>query len=109
MTIDAIRSVAIRCQPRIADALERFASSEPSSSARIDAEADVCAAMTGFAAAENCRAGQRFLIRTRSACSGLPGTRTKTCGMSWTPTAMRAAGTQARQSPNATRGKPPCA
>ena len=53
MRIDAIRSIAIRCQPRIADALDRLTSSEPSTSARIDAEADFRAAMAGFAAAGN--------------------------------------------------------
>ena len=57
MTIDAIRSVAIRCQPRIADALDRLTSSEPSTSARIDAEADFRAAMAGFAAAETVAPG----------------------------------------------------
>ena len=51
MRIDAIRSVAIRCQPRISDALHRFAGSEPSSSARIDAASDLDAAIAGFAAA----------------------------------------------------------
>ena len=50
MRINAIRSIAIRCQPRIADALVRLAASEPSSSSRVDAESDFYAAMIGFAA-----------------------------------------------------------
>ena len=51
MRIDAIRSIAIRYHTRIADTLNWFPSGEPSSSARIDAEADFCGAMTGFAVA----------------------------------------------------------
>ena len=51
MRIDAMRSIAIRYQPRISDALHRFADSEPSSSARIDAVSDLDAAIAGFAAA----------------------------------------------------------
>ena len=50
MRIDAIRAIAIRCQRRIAEVLERFANREPNPSARVDAASDFYTAMLRFAA-----------------------------------------------------------
>ena len=50
MRIDAIRAIAIRCQRRIAEVLERFANREPNPSAHVDAASDFYTAMLRFAA-----------------------------------------------------------